>query len=331
MRLESNDLSPQSARARLDQRFHKQIWHNARMKKTDARKLPSSILEEKRRLSVRLGQEGMTRVQIGNIVGVHPDTVGRWLKACEAQGPEALKSRVRGRRQGDCRRLSQEQESWIQRLLIDRTPDQLRLPCALWTRELVKELIKAQLNIELPIRTVGHYLQRWGMTPRKPVKRTGGQQPFHVCQWLDKEYPDIQAKARAEGAAIYWGDETALRHDTQHEPDYASMGKTPVIRPDSRGESVNMISAIFNQGRVRFRLFDEEMDAAILIDFFNRLSRDAGCKVILILDNLRVHRAGQVREWLQGKEDRIELFYLSPCSSELNSGEYLNCGLKNGV
>lgn len=136
------------------------------MEKIDARKLPSAALEEKRRLSVNLCKQGMTRAEIGGIVGVHLDTVGRWLKAYRAQGAKALKLRVRGRRQGACRRLDAEQESRIRKLLIDKTPDQLKLPYALWTRQSVKELIKAQLGIDLPIRTVGHYLKRWGMTPQ---------------------------------------------------------------------------------------------------------------------------------------------------------------------
>ena len=73
------------------------------------------------------------------------------------------------------------------------------------------------------------------------------------------------------------------------------------------------------------------MNAAILIDFFKRLIKDARRKVILILDKLRVRHARKVKEWLQGKEDRIELFYLPPYSPELNPDEYLNCDLKAGV
>ena len=37
-----------------------------------------------------------------------------------------------------------------------------------------------------------------------------------------------------------------------------------------------MISAITNQGKVRFKLFEGEMDALILIEFMRRLIRDAG-------------------------------------------------------
>jgi len=301
------------------------------MEKIDARKLPPEAQEEKRRLAVRLREQGMEYGQIAEIVEVHKDTVGRWLRAYEAQGAKALKSKTRGRRKGGCRRLSPEQEKRIQKLLVNKTPDQLKLPFALWTRKSVKSLIKAEFGADLPIRTVGHYLKRWGMTPQKPVKRAYEQQPARVQQWLDEEYPQIQAKAKAEDAEIYWGDETGLRNDSQRERGYAPKGKTPVIRLNAKRESINMISAITNQGKVRFKFYDGSMNAAVLIDFLKRLIKDAGRKVILILDNLRVHHASKVKEWLEGKEDQIELYYLPAYSPELNPDEYLNCDLKKGV
>jgi transposase len=301
------------------------------MEKIDARKLPSSALEEKRRQAVRLRKKGLTRAEIGEIVGVHADTVGRWLKSYRDGGAQSLKLNRRGRREGSGRRLDDEQERKIQQLLIDKTPDQLKMPYALWTRESVRVLIKERFGVDLPIRTVGHYLKRWGMTPQKPVKRAYEQQPARVQKWLDEEYPAIHDKAMAEDAEIYWGDETGLRNDCQHERGYAPKGQTPVIRLNAKRDSINMISAITNQGKVRFRLFQGGMNTDVLIGFMRRLVRDAKRKVILILDNLRVHHAKKVKAWLLGKEEQIEVFYLPSYSPELNPDEYLNCDLKAGV
>jgi transposase len=88
---------------------------------------------------------------------------------------------------------------------------------------------------------------------------------------------------------------------------------------------------VTNQGKVRFRFFEGTMNAQILIDFMKRLIRDAKRKVFLILDNLKVHHARVVKAWLADHQDEIEVFYLSPYSSELNPDEYLNCDLKVGV
>ncbi len=101
------------------------------------------------------------------------------------------------------------------------------------------------------------------MTPQKPVKRAHEQQPARVRQWWDEEYPQIHEKAKTEGAEIHWGDETGLRNDSQHGRGYAPRSKTPVIRLNAKRESINMISAIINQGKVRLKVFNDGMSAEI--------------------------------------------------------------------
>lgn len=298
----------------------------------DARTLPAAAQEEKRKQAVRMWKTGRyTHREIGEQVGVHYLTVGRWIKKYQDGGTKALQARTRGRREGSGRRMTQEQESMIQKQLIDKTPDQLKLRYALWTREAVQQLIQQSTGLKLAIRTVGEYLKRWGFTVQKPKKKAYEQRPAEVQRWLDEEYPSIHARAKAENAEIYWGDETGLRNDCQHTRGYAPRGQTPVIRLNAKRESINLISAVTNQGKVRFRFFDGTMNADLLIDFMKRLVKDAQRKVFLILDNLRVHHARKVKAWLAEHEDEIEVFYLPAYSPELNPDEYLNCDLKAGV
>ncbi|AMO68401.1 MULTISPECIES: IS630 family transposase [Zhongshania] len=295
--------------------------------KIDARKLSLEVLEEKRRQAHRLRKRGMTRAEIGEIVGIHADTIGRWLKRDKNQ----LGYDKPGRKAGSGRRLTAEQEQHIESVLIDKTPDQLKMPYALWTRESVRELILNCYGLALPVRTVGDYLKRWGMTPQKPQKRAYEQRAPEVKAWLEEEYPAIKVQAKQQNAEIYWGDETGLRNDCQHERGYAPKGKTPVIRLNAKRESCNMISAVTNQGKVRYQIFEGNMNADRLIDFMMRLLKDAKRKVFLILDNLRVHHAKPVKEWLEAHKKMIQVFYLPAYSPELNPDEYLNCDLKGGV
>ena len=92
-----------------------------------------------------------------------------------------------------------------------------------------------------------------------------------------------------------------------------------------------MISAITNQGTVRFMVYDRTMTARMLIKFMNQLIKGAKRKIFLILDNLRVHRSKLVAEWLAANKEKIEAFFLSAYAPELNPDEYLNCDLKAGV
>ena len=73
--------------------------------------------------------------------------------------------------------------------------------------------------------------------------------------------------------------------------------------------------------RVRWMVLDGAIRAPTLIRFLERLVRDAGRKVFLILDRLQVHRARLVRDWLAGREAQIEVFHLPAYSPELNPDE----------
>ena len=105
--------------------------------------------------------------------------------------------------------LSDEQESKIIRMLIDTTPQQLKFKFALWTREGVKQLIQRELNVDMPISTVGHYLKKWEFTSKKPIKRAYERKDVHTQTWLNEEYPKIKKQAKKEDAVIWWADETA--------------------------------------------------------------------------------------------------------------------------
>ena len=295
--------------------------------KIDIRKLSFETLEEKRRTAHELRELGMTRAEIGEIVSAHADTVGKWLKLDK----QDLALKKRGRKIGEQKYLTDAQESAIKRLIIDKTPDQLKLHYALWTRKSVGELIEQETGISLTPRGVGNYLKRWGMTPQKPQKRAYEQRAPEVKKWLEIDYPDIKKRARREDAEIYWGDETGLRNNCQHERGYAPKGKTPTVIINANRESINMISAITNQGRVRFRIFEGTMNADVLIDFMMRLVNRSKRKIFLILDNLRVHHCKPVKKWLTEHKKMIEVFYLPAYSPELNPDEYLNGDLKKGV
>jgi transposase len=304
------------------------------MKKIDARHLSDESLEALRTLAGRLRREQKkTWREIAEIVGVHVGTAIRWgSKFGVGSDVESPESGKRGRRFGEGRTLSAVDEMFIRSEVIGKNPDQLLLPFALWSRRAVQDLIRRVANIEMPIRTVGEYLRRWGMTPQRPIKRALEQRPADVKHWLETEYPKIQARAKAEGAEVYWGDETAVKQDTAWVRGYAPAGKTPVLPHSARWTHVSMISAITNQGLVRFAMHQGSINTDRLIDFMERLVADAeGRKVFLILDNLRVHHAVAVKEWLAGRKDQIEVFYLPSYTPEANPDEYLNRDLKSSL
>lgn len=297
----------------------------------DARTLKPAAQAEKRRIAMTMREGGASFSDIGHALGVHYMTVSMWWDRYQAGGLAALAVRKRGRKIGTQRRLTARQERAIQRAITDTTPDQLTLPFALWTRVAIAQLIQQRFGLVLPVRTMGHYLHRWGFTAQKPIKRAYEQRPEAIAAWLKTAYPRIKRRALAEDAEIHWGDETSLSTSDARGRSFAPKGRTPLRTMLARRRSVSVLSTISNAGTLRFMVLKKSVDAPTLIRFFTRLCRDAGKKVFVILDNLNVHRAREVRAWVVAHADVIALFHLPSYSPELNPDEYLNGDLKLSV
>ena len=302
------------------------------MKLRDARTLTPEELLERRMQAIELHRQAMTMAEIAPIVGVHRNTVGQWIAKWKEGGSAGLRAQSSGRPVGAGRHLTAQQEKHIRKLIVDRHPEQLKMDFALWTRDAVRLLIGQEFSLDMPIRTVGEYLKRWGFTPQKPVRRAYERCEASVRRWLDVEYPAIAQKAREDGAEIHWGDETGLRSDDVNGRGYAPAGQTPVRRAKGTAEKINMISTVTNRGKARFMFYPGSLNVAVFLEFLGRLVRDArGRKIYLIVDNLRVHHAWKVRDWVASHRDQIEIFYLPSYCPDLNPDEYLNNDLKSGV
>ncbi|MCP4722570.1 MAG: IS630 family transposase, partial [Desulfobacteraceae bacterium] len=256
------------------------------MEKRDARKLSTQAQQELREMAIRLKESGKTYKAIAEIVHVQPTTICAWYKAYQRGGKKAIKIKKRGRPSGSCRTLTLTQEEEVQKAIVDKCPDQLKFPFALWTRVAVQQLVKELFSIKMPIRTVGEYLKRWNYTPQKPLRKAYKQNPKAISAWLKDEYPAIAKKLKKENAEIHWGDETGLCNDSYHGRSYAPRGETPAIKIHPRCQRVNLISTVTNQGKVRFMIYKDRMNSQTLIRFMKRLINDSGQKVFLILDNL---------------------------------------------
>src|SRR5210317_270161 len=301
------------------------------MEKIDARKLSTDAQQQLRYQVIRLRKQGRKHSEISAITGVSRCTCSTLWTRYQNTGKKALRIKQRGRPLGSCRTLSPEQEKILQKNMRDKCPDQLKLPFALWTRFAVQQLIKQLWAIDMPIRTVGDYLKRWGFTPQKPLRKAYKQNPEAVKAWLSRAYPGIQKRSKKEDAVIHWGDETGLCNDSYHGRSYAPRGETPAIKLHPRCERVNLISSVTNQGQVRFMVYKNKMNSQTLIKFMKRLIKDTDKKIFLILDNLKVHHSYIVKDWVKEHESEIEIFFLPSYSPELNPDEYLNCDLKQGV
>ena len=299
------------------------------METIDARKLPPKAQEALRFRAVRAVQDGMTHEEAAKVFGVARTTITKWVQIHRQGGDEALKIRKRGRPKGG--KLAGWQAATIVNMIKDRCPDQLKLPWALWTREAVASVIKQKFGIKLSLSSVGRYLRRWGLSPKKPIRRAYERNPRAVERWLHEEYPRIRLSASKENAEIHWCDEMGVRSDHQVGTSWSPVGEKPVVHGTGKRFRCNMISSVTNYGTLRFKLFDGSFTVDVFLDFLKRLVRFSSRKVYLIVDRHPIHRSKRVREWLEDHKDRIRMYFLPPYSPELNPDEYLNNDVKSNA
>ncbi len=290
------------------------------MRENDGRKLDHKTLEQMRIRIVQQIEGGAHLGDMASAMGFARSTVFGWVARYREGGLEALEARpIPGRPS----KLTGTQLHRIYTLVAGKDPRQLSFEFALWTREMVRELIRREFGLRLSVVSVGRLLHKLGLSPQRPLWRAYQQNPAAVERWKSQEYPAIRAEAAKVGATIYFADEAGVRSDFHAGTTWAPVGKTPVVRTTGTRDSINLISAVSAKGALRFAAFEGTFTSATFIDFCKRLIHDTDSPVFLIIDGHPVHRSNAVKEFVASTEGRLRLFHLPPYSPELNPDEWV--------
>ena len=233
------------------------------MKKRNGRSLDHKALEDIRIQAVRRVGEAPSAVM--RVLGFARTVIYDWLKKYHSGGIEALRALpIPGRPP----KLTERQQAWVYRTVTQNNPLQLQFEFALWTRAMVRDLIRQEYGVVLSLASVGRLLRLMGLTPQRPVRRAIEQVPAKVRQWLTIDYPAIQAKARQADAQIFFADEAGVRSNSHHSgTTWAPMGQTPVVPATGKRFGLKLVSAVSPQGVLRFMVVDGRMTAVRFIEF----------------------------------------------------------------
>lgn len=288
------------------------------MKALDGRSLDHKTLEAIRIRAVKRVEAGESPSDVMRVFGFARTVIYDWLARYRSGGLEALRALpIPGRPP----KLTDRQRDWVYRTVTQNNPLQLRFEFALWTRAMVRDLIRQQFGIALSLSSVGRLLRAMGLTPQRPARRASEQVAERVRRWLTVDYPQIRALARAAGAQIFFADEAGIRSDSHAGTTWAPAGSTPVVPVTGKRFSLNLVSAISPQGVLRFMTVEGTMTAARFIEFLTRLLHNQRRPIFLIVDRHSAHRATAVADFVRSTEGRLRLFFLPPYSPELNPDE----------
>jgi transposase len=295
---------------------------------SDARKLSHATLEEIRIRAVKQVEAGESPEAVIAALGMNPRSIYRWIALYREGGEAALRAKAL---KGAPPRLSGAQLQWIRKTVIGNSPLQLGFEFALWTREMVRDLIRKKYGKRFHIVSVGRLLKKLGLSPQKPLHRAFQQNPKLIQTWLDEEFPKIKALAKREKAEIFFGDEAGVRSDYHAGTTWGGRGETPVVVSTGARFTINMISAISSKGALRFMTVQGGVGARVFITFLKRFLLGAKRPLFLILDGHPSHRSKLVREFVASTNGKLRIFFLPSYSPQLNPDELVWNNVKNRV
>lgn len=267
-------------------------------------------------------EAGLDPDVVVDALGAGRSTVYKWLAIYRYRGgPDALLSVKRS--PGGPSKLSAKAMARLYGLITGHDPRQLHFELALWTRDMIADLVEREFGVRMHPTTVGRVLRKMGLSPQRPLYRAYEQNPEAVRRWKAEEYPQIVAEAKKAGALVYFGDEASIRSDFHSGTTWAAVGQTPVVAKTGNRTSVGMISAITAGGSLRFETFTGTFNSVRFIDFCTKLLHDTDRPVFLILDRHSAHNSRVTMEYVNSTNGRLRLFYLPSYSPELNPDEWV--------
>ena len=290
------------------------------MRDNDGRKLDHKTLETLRVRAVQQIENGARVEDVAATLGLARSTVFGWVAKYREGGRPALAARpVPGRPP----KLSGAQLARVYDLIVGRDPRQLSFEFALWTREMVRDLVRREFGVALSVVSVGRLLRKLGLSPQRPLWRASQQNPEAVDRWKREQFPAIREQAAAAGATIWFADEAGVRSDYHAGTTWAPVGRTPIVRTTGARHSVNLISAVTAQGALRFAAYAGTFTSTTFIDFCQRLLHDSDRPVFLVVDGHPTHRSRAVQDFVASTNGRLRLFLLPGYSPELNPDEWV--------
>jgi len=296
------------------------------MKDTDGRKLDHKTLEAIRIRAVKQVEAGESPEVVIKALGFTRACIYNWLAKYREGGLEGLKAKALN---GRPPRLTGTQLQQLHDIIISNSPLQLNFEFALWTRAMIRVLIREKFKVKLSDVSVGRLLRKMGFSPQRPLQRAYQRDEEKVTAWKEQCYPEIRKQAKKEKATIYFGDEASIRSDHHSGTTWAPVGQTPVVETTGARFGLNMISAISPKGQMRFMTFTGKMNSDKFIEFLKRLIHQAVRPIFLILDGHPVHKSKKVKKYVEGTNGLLKIFILPPYSPHLNPDEWVWNWLKN--
>ena len=284
----------------------------------DGRKLSHQAREEIRIRAVRRVEAGESPEDVVRMLGFNRSSIYDWLARYREGGVEGLRYRkIPGRKP----KLDDPQLEKLFHWITKGDPRELKLELSLWTRDLVRELIRRKFGVRLSTVSVRRLLHKFGLSPQRRLGCVGQHDTAPIDRWRREELPAIQRAAKGARAHVYFVEENTVRPQPDRGVPWAAVGNTPVVGETGVHLLDTLISVISQRGARRFMTVEGQVTAPNFITFLRRVLADSERSIFLIVDQHPVHRSATVRQFVDSTRGDLRLLFLPPHSPDPGADE----------
>ncbi len=250
--------------------------------------LSPEVLNLRRNAAVKLRLSGCSIAEAGRQTGLSAPTVIAAFKAFRTGGWAAVAVKPRGRKAGQGLRLAVPQQASVQAWLIDKLPSDDHGKDCLWHTGVLQQQIAATFGTELTSRSLGRLLEHWGWVAPDAVLARPRLRRSTIGKWFASAHDPLQRWARAQQAELVWAGVRVL--------------------PATQGQP--RCYQLYAQGPRRkqyWLLSSRAPDAALYIEFFNRLVSCFGAPLALVLQGAQLDASAHISEWLEQRSADVNL------------------------
>lgn len=131
---------------------------------------------------------------------------------------------------------------------------------------------------------------------------------------------------------VLFEDESMIRDYQAIQKTWFLRGKQRIIQTTGKHRGVKLLATVdYGTGKIVWQE-DEQYTAETFLSFLKKVVAEYPTgKIVMVLDNARIHHAKLLEPFLTEMKDRLELVFLPPYSPQLNAVEGLWKWLKSDV
>lgn len=228
--------------------------------------------------------------------------------------------------------LTKEQEEKLVDVIIKHTPDEVGFPPRKnWNLGIIREWIKRNFEVEYSQSGMADALHRLNLSYSRPTYTLKQADPEKQENFIN-DFETIKKLVNEEIDHVLFEDESMIRDYQAIQKTWFIKGKQRIVPTYGKHEGVKLVGVLNYETGAVYCEEHAKYDAEVFLGFLkNVVDSYSNGRIVLILDNARIHHAKLLQPYLDSMKERLELVFLPPYSPNLNIIEGLWKWLKSEV